>query len=38
MRKAIQFTVRSVFYSTGFIALVALPQILAHSVGAPVYM
>gem|GEM_PF-4043737 len=38
MRKAIQFTVRSVFYSTGFIALIALPQLLTHSVGAPVYI
>lgn len=36
MRKAIQFTVRSVFYSTGFIALVALPQAIAQALGAPI--
>lgn len=38
MRNALKFSVRTVFYSSVFFALVALPQLLAHSVGAPVYM
>ena len=38
MRKTIQYTVRTLAYSTGFIALVALPQLLTHALGAPVYI
>ncbi|SCC51246.1 hypothetical protein GA0061084_3202 [Arthrobacter sp. NIO-1057] len=38
MRKAVQFTVRGVVYSTGFIALVAIPQFVSQALGAPVYM
>lgn len=38
MHKTIRFTVRSVIYSTGFIALVALPQFVSQALGAPIYM
>jgi len=38
MRKTVQITVRSVIYSTGFIALVALPQFASQAIGAPIYM
>lgn len=38
MRKTVQFTVRSVIYSTGFIALVAIPQFVSQALGAPIYM
>ena len=38
MRNALKFSVRAMFYSSMFVALVAVPQLLAHSVGAPVYM
>ena len=36
MRKTIQFSVRSAFYCTGFIALVAVPQLFLTAIGAPI--
>lgn len=36
MRKALQTTVRTAFYCTGFIALVAVPQLIAQALGAPI--
>lgn len=36
MRKAIQSTVQTVFYSSIFFGLIAVPQLLAQALGAPI--
>ena len=36
MRKTMQRTTQAAFYSSIFLALVAIPQLLAQSLGAPV--
>lgn len=35
MKTGIKYTVRTMFYSAAFLALVALPQIIAQHLGAP---
>lgn len=38
MNKFIQRTIQTAFYGSTFFALVAVPQLIAHAVGAPVYL
>lgn len=38
MRKAIQSTVQTAFYGSTFFALIAVPQLIAHGLGAPVVL
>lgn len=38
MRTSIKLSVRTVFYGSIFLALIAVPQLIAHGLGAPVVL
>lgn len=38
MRETIKYSIRTVLYGSIFLALIAIPQLIAHGLGAPVIL